>query len=101
MEYAIIGLCVLAVIIVALIVKKKHTDLEASTPQSTAVQKSDGEKHLSIPIEMLPTDFLDKNCTLTEITDSKILAHIDQVIPGLLQAGTAVDTAVRTAEAGN
>lgn len=101
MEYAIIGLCVLAVIIVALIVKKKHTDLEASTPQSTAVQKSDGEKHLSIPIEMLPTDFPDKNCTLTEITDSKILAHIDQVIPGLLQAGTAVDTAVRTAEAGN
>ena len=100
MEYAIIGLCVLAVIVVALIVKKKHTDLQAITSQSTAIQKSDGEKQLSIPIEMFPTDFLDKNSSLTEITDSKMLARIDQVIPGLLQAGTAVDTAVHTAKAG-
>ncbi len=101
MEYASIGLCVLAVIVITLVLRKKHTDPKAITSQSTAVQKSDGEKQLSIPIEMFSTDFLDKSSTLTEITDSKILAHIDQVIPGLLQAGTAADTAVRTAQAGN
>ena len=108
MEYTVIGLFIMAAIIVLWIVKKKHTELQPSEEKrislhqssAEAVHQSKAEEEFTIPIEIFPADTLNEKSVLTEISDSKILAHIDQVIPGLLQAGIALDTAARTAETG-
>lgn len=65
---------------------EKETSL-ASIPET--------ENEMVIKLEMLPSLTEIEENSLVEVTDSKVLARIDQVVPGLAQSGTAAATAVQ------
>lgn len=56
---------------------------------------------LIIPMEMLPAEEISDESKLVEITDSKVLAHVNNLVPGLAQASVAGLNAVQAAKAGN
>lgn len=47
-----------------------------------------------VMVEQLPAESIEDESLLTEITDSKVLAHVNNLVPGLLQAGNAANNAV-------
>lgn len=112
MEYTIIGICIAAAIIAAVIiyvVRKKNATVEAQNSSSdmltvrTNDQLASGDKRLDelvIQMEMLPAESIPDEGKLVEITDSKVLAHVNNLIPGLAQAGVAGNNAVQAAKAG-
>ena len=46
-------------------------------------------------MEMLPSLSEMEEASLVEVTDSKVLTRINQVVPGLAQSGTTAATAVQ------
>lgn len=95
--YLIIIICVavLAAICVALILKRKHKssdvlkerDLgsELAEVRKQAIEESD-KQELTIRFEDLPALTESEEASLVEIKDDKLLARIDNVVPGTLQA---------------
>lgn len=59
------------------------------------------ENELIIQMEMLPVEAIDDETKLVEITDSKVLAHVNNLVPGLAQAGNAVNNAAQAVQAAN
>ena len=116
MKYVIIGLCIVAVgVIVALLIyrKKKASSLgeeNISNPGDKALmvkntselsQTDQNLDELVIQMEMLPVESIPDENKLVEITDSKVLAHVNNLVPGLAQAGVASTNAVQAAKAGS
>lgn len=101
MEYVIAGLCILAIIVIV-VVQKKHCSSSDLVQKNNSIGgiSSHTKENLTIPFEMLPADTIAETSALTEITDPKVLAHIDHLIPGLVQAGVAADTAIHVAQTG-
>lgn len=113
MNYVLIAICIVAVVIVvaAMVYSKNKKnevteddcfvgDLRTSTgDHSVNVDKENTE--LVIPVEMLPAETAIDESRLVEITDSKVLAHVNNLVPGLAQAGVAANNAVQAAQAGN
>lgn len=100
MEYVIIGICVVAVIVVCTVIslnsKKKTSALPSSTdividlPKRTKlVPQENAPQELVIQMEMLPDEEIADESRLVEITDSKVLAHVNNLVPGLAQVGNA------------
>ena len=56
---------------------------------------------LIIQMEMLPAEAIDDETKLVEITDSKVLAHVNNLVPGLAQASNAVNNAAQVVQAAN
>ena len=56
---------------------------------------------LVIQMEMLPAKAISDESKLVEITDSKVLARVNNLVPGLAQASVAGSNAVQAAKAGN
>ena len=56
---------------------------------------------LVIQMEMLPAEAIEDDTKLVEITDSKVLAHVNNLVPGLAQAGNAVNNAAQAVQATN
>jgi len=85
--------------------KKKTTvsqienEAETSTKNS-AVEVNEASKELVIQMEMLPVEALPSETRLVEITDSKVLAHLDNLIPDLVQIGNAANNTAQAAKAG-
>lgn len=52
-----------------------------------------------IQIGILPADAISDETKLVEITDSKVLAHINNLVPGLAQAGNAANNATQAVKA--
>lgn len=52
-------------------------------------------------MEMLPVEAIEDESRLVEITDSKVLAHVNNLVPGLAQAGNAVNNAEQAVNAAN
>ena len=50
---------------------------------------------------MLPAEEIPDESRLVEITDSKVLARVNNLVPGLAQAGVAGTNAVQAAKARN
>lgn len=116
MEYVVVGICIVAVaVIVALLIYRRK---EMSSPEGE--NKSDQDSgaiiaqqikelyqsdqkldELVIQMEMLPAEALSDESRLVEITDSKVLARVNNLVPGLAQAGLAGSNAVQAAKAGN
>ncbi len=108
MEYIIIGICITVVIVSAGIffrsklistgrpVDSKPVTLKEepspSAPQEEIVQD------LAIQVETLPVENISAERDLIEITDSKILARVNNLVPGLLQTGNAANNAVKAAQ---
>lgn len=106
MEYIIIGLCIVVVVAIGITVfmKKKtessslvNTD-EKDVP-SRLMLKETNTQELVIQMEMLPAESIPNESKLVEITDSKVLAHVNNLIPGLAQAGNAANNAVQAVQA--
>lgn len=112
MEYIGIGIAIAVAIAAGIIIYtkfKKHTDLPSGdlvSLKSTAIKGQDElvEVHQTnelIQIEMLPAEAIEDETKLVEITDSKVLAHVNNLIPGLAQPGNAVNNAAQAARATN
>ena len=110
MEYIGIGICVIAVVAIYIfIVKRKKNAKEANQNEDV---KTDGEERaiavsndapveLVIEMEMLPAETIKDKNALVEITDSNLLAHVNNLVPGLAQAGNAVNNVAQAVEAAN
>lgn len=102
-----IGLAILAIIVIGVAIyfftkKKRQTESEDSQVVETAkgvLAEVQEETCLTFQMEMLPSESFHQEASLVEITDSKVLAQIDNLIPGLAQAGNAANNAVQAAAA--
>ena len=59
------------------------------------------ENEFVIQMEMLPAEAIEDDTKLVEITDSKVMAHVNNLVPGLAQVGNAVNNATRAVQAAN
>ena len=114
MEYVAIGVCLIAIIAIGVILyqrKKKESTTGSFVPNTVIVPapaskgklilpaQEDAPQEISIHIEMLPAEVIPEGSKLAEITDSKVLAHVNQFVPNLAQAGNAVNNMVQAAQA--
>ena len=108
MEYVIIGACIVVAIAggIVLYVKNKRTKNElgntavvVSKTSSSKLQASEVANDLVIQIGILPADAISDETKLVEITDSKVLAYINNLVPGLAQAGNAANNATQAVKA--
>ena len=108
MEYIGIGICVIAVLSICMfIIRRKTNNRNASAnlksdeeKQETAVS-DDAPTELIIEMEMLPAEVIKDESALVEITDSKVLAHVNNLVPGLAQAGNAANNVAQAVQATN
>ena len=105
MEYILIGIClILAVCLLIFLFKKtdkKNEDVLMNT-EGSLVSSPANEKNYSndlvIQMEMLPSEYkIDEN-QLVEIKDNKVLAHVNNLVPGLAQVGNVANNAVQAAQ---
>ncbi len=108
MEYVIIGVCIVAAIVVGVVqyLKNKQTKDELENTGVAVSKSSSGELQTSkvanepvIQMELFPAEAILDESKLVEIKDSKVLAHVNNLIPGLAQVGNAVNNAAQAAKA--
>lgn len=111
MECVGIGIIIIVAIVVGIILytksKKKATTLSEEKDETiTALDKQNGAlagmhqpDDLVIRMEMLPAEAIEDESKLVEITDSKVLAHVNNLVPGLAQAGNAANNAAQAVQA--
>lgn len=113
MEYIGIGIIVAAVIAVGIILYSKLKKKEAVVSDAIsdvneravngkgALAEIHQAEELVIHMEMLPAEAIEDESWLVEITDSKVLEHVNNLVPGLAQAGNAVNNAAQAVKAAN
>ena len=113
MEYLGIGIIVVAVVAVGIILyaKSKKKDVvsldaigDVNAPSDKKKEELDAIRQpdeLIIQMEMLPVEAIKDESKLVEITDSKVLSHVNNLIPGLAQVGNAVNNAAQAVNAAN
>lgn len=110
MEYLVIGICIVAIVAIGAQMFFRPKSKATVTPTASASSKADKELSLSsqqsetahdlvIQIEMLSAEAISGESSLVEITDSKVLARVNNLIPNLAQAGNAVNNAVQSVQA--
>ncbi len=102
MEYILIGICVVVVAAISITVfmkKKSETRHQLASGGKEAglepVPNADKSQELVIQMEMLPAEAMPAESKLVEIANSKVLAHVNNLVPGLAQAGNAANNAVQ------
>lgn len=107
MEYILIGIFILvATICLAVFLKKKTDqkqiistiDTDISTFRAPDMKQNSSHK-LVIQMEMLPSEFINDESQLVEITNSKVLDRVNNLVPGLVQAGNAANNATQAVQA--
>lgn len=106
MEYVGIGICIIA-ICVFVILRKKNTqeaipgeEAKAEMAEHAIAVPNDTPAELVIEMEMLPVEAIKDDNALVEITDSKVLAHVNNLVPGLAQAVNAANNAAQATNGG-
>ena len=110
MEYVIIGvIAVLVIAVGAVIFLKSNKDtgggmasgiVKSEKKSEAQIFSADNElQEVVIQMEMLPAESAPDENQLVEITDSKVLAHVSNLVPGLAQVGNAAVNAVQAAQA--
>lgn len=110
MEYIIIGTIIVAIVTVTVMIVLKQINkitpelplvdvMDTKTDTDELMSMENEPQELVIQMEMLPAEALSNESKLVEITDSKVLAHVNNLVPGLVQAGNAVNNAVQAAQA--
>ncbi len=75
--------------------KKEKKKIDVSNETKTELPTNcDDLQELIIQVDMLPADMVYEKGTLTEISDRKVLAHINNLVPGLLQTGNATNNVI-------
>lgn len=100
MEYIGIGIAV-AVIITAGIIIYSILKKREVIPSGDREFIPSGDNELNILIEMLSAEAIDDDTKLVEITDSKVLAHVNNLVPGFVKVGNAVNNAAQAVQATN
>lgn len=104
MEYIYGGICgCLVIVICLLIVLQKNK----SRMKNQSIKKMKDIKYfpkkdsndLVIKIEMLPVEAIKDENSLIEITDNRVLARVNNLIPGLIQAGNTANNLILAAQA--
>ena len=110
MEYIGIGICVIAVVAICIFIvqRKKHAqeansneNVKTNAEECAIAVSNDTPTELVIEMEMLPAEAIKDENALVEITDSKVLAHVNNLVPGLAQAGNAANNAAQAVQAAN
>lgn len=113
MEYIGIGIIVAAIIVIGIILYTKLMTKDAIPSDAIgdvnapavncngALAEIHQEDELVIQMEMLPAEAIEDESGLVEITDSKVLAHVNNLVPGLAQAGNAVNNAAQAVKVAN
>ena len=112
MEYIGIGIVIAVAIAAGIIIYTKFNKREAipsgdlvsvstTTSGKDELAEIHQENEFIIQMEMLPAEAIDDETKLVEITDSKVLAHVNNLVPGLAQAGNAVNNAAQAVQAAN
>lgn len=113
MEYIVIGICIAVAIVMGAILywkMKKQKDIPSDTGEKNNVSAvkdksvmvgQDTSNELVIQMEMLPAEAIEDETKLVEITDSKVLAHVNNLVPGLAQAGNAINNAAQAVQVAN
>lgn len=108
MEYVLVFVCIIVVFVVGIVVylKVEKSDeiqnLKVSDTKKEIVplrEDTYSANELVVMIEKLPENAIGSDSMLMEITDSKMLAHVDNLLPGLAQAGNAMNNAAQVAKA--
>lgn len=104
MNYIIISICIIAVLAIAVAAFMKMTKPKSSqepliTDNKTKVtppaEKDPPTNELIVKVERLPAEAIEDESLLTEIVDSKVLAHVNSLVPGLMQAANAANNAAQ------
>ncbi|MCH5180018.1 MAG: hypothetical protein J1F32_02250 [Erysipelotrichales bacterium] len=97
MWYIIAGCCILSAIVISIVFflkinRKKVPHIKTGTDSSTKkiVPLHNTNQEIAIKVEMLPTEAIIDESKLIEITDSNVLAHINNLIPELAKITTNV-----------
>lgn len=109
MEYAIIGIIVVVVLVTSMVISKKSKKNASDVvnegvrhiEEKTEVQLVPSENELQelvIQMEILPAATIPDENKLVEISDSRVLTHVNNLIPGLAQVGNVVNNAVQAAQ---
>ncbi len=105
MQYTIIGICILVVVALGVIVFQKskgRKNAVAVLPTTDAndifVPAGQEKQAFFISVERLPVEAISEDKRLVEITDSKVLAHISSLVPGLAQAGNAANNVIQAVQ---
>lgn len=108
MEYIGIGICVITVVAICIFIvqRKKNAheanpneDVKTNAEERAIAVSNDAPAELVIEMEMLPAEAVKDENALVEITDSKVLAHVNNLVPGLAQAGNAANNAAQAVQA--
>lgn len=111
MEYIIIGvLCIIVFVAIGAVVifKSKIKVTNSLSPsvvptdtsnKATSMLQDTASQEFRIQVEMLPTEMIGDKNELIEITDSKVLSRVNNLVPGLVQVGNAISNAVQAAQA--
>ena len=109
MEYTLIGICivVIASVFLAIFMKKRAdnkklenpTIVSGISPFSAPINKADKPDGLAIQMEMLPVGSIIDESRLVEIKSSKVLAHVNNLVPELAQVGNTANNAIQAVQA--
>lgn len=110
MEYVGICICVAVMIAVGMILYmklKKREDIPSNgiglvevpvVKEKDVLVETNQANEVVIQMEMLPAEAIEGENKLVEITDSKVLAHVNNLVPGLAQAGNAANNVIQAAQ---
>lgn len=110
MEYIIGGIFIIVGITIGAILlqRTKKNKVEPLSRSFLKIQEQTETKHILsgeepqefiIQVEMLPADDFQDMSKLIEITDNKMLAHINNLIPGFAQVGNTLNNTFQAVEA--
>lgn len=105
MEYVVIGIIVVIAVVLGGVLwwkgmkNKKLLEANVILKQESKLNSSklseDDMNRLMIQLEQLPIEAISDERNLMEITDSKILARVNNLVPALFQGGNAAANAVQ------
>lgn len=105
MEYVVIGIIVVIAVVLGGVLwwkgmkNKKLLEANVILKQESKLNSSklseDDMNRLMIQLEQLPLEAISDERNLIEITDSKILARVNNLVPALFQGGNAAANAVQ------
>lgn len=104
MEYIYGGICGCFVIVMCLLIvlQKNKSRMENQSIKKIKdvkyLPKKDSNE-LVIEIEMLPLEAIRDESSLIEITDNKVLTRVNNLIPGLIQAGNTANNLILATQA--
>lgn len=97
-------LVIVVLVVIILVLKNYKSDkrlekVKGTEEKALQVTTLDSERQdIVIQMEMLPIEFIQDEKRLVEISDSRVLAHINNLVPEFAQVGNVVNNAVQAVQ---